>query len=143
MWWSLSENMECNYNFINVYIYICIIYIIFISLFRFTLRGHGDVIIAIRLTKDDKYLATASKDNTIRIWNFDSGTPYGVCIGHTNSMNAIKVYILLLFIHFFYFISLLKIIVYYQLVMMVLVNFGQFIHWIKIKVIKLMINGIV
>lgn len=141
MWWSLSENMECNYNFINVYIYILYL----LSLFRFTLRGHGDVIIAIRLTKDDKYLATASKDNTIRIWNFDSGTPYGVCIGHTNSMNAIKVfwYIYIIIYTFFYFISLLKIIVYYQLVMMVLVNFGQFIHWIKIKVIKLMINGIV
>lgn len=72
-----------------MYIYI---YIYYLYLFRFTLRGHGDVIIAIRLTKDDKYLATASKDNTIRIWNFDSGTPYGVCIGHTNSMNAIKVF---------------------------------------------------
>lgn len=81
-----------------MYIYI---YIIFISLFRFTLRGHGDVIIAIRLTKDDKYLATASKDNTIRIWNFDSGTPYGVCIGHTNSMNAIKVYIYYYYLYFF------------------------------------------
>lgn len=105
MWWSLSENMECNYNFINVYIYIYIISIIFISLFRFTLRGHGDVIIAIRLTKDDKYLATASKDNTIRIWNFDSGTPYGVCIGHTNSMNAIKVfwYIYYYYLYFLFY----------------------------------------
>lgn len=91
--------MECNYNFINVYIYILYL----LSLFRFTLRGHGDVIIAIRLTKDDKYLATASKDNTIRIWNFDSGTPYGVCIGHTNSMNAIKVYIYYYYLYILFY----------------------------------------
>lgn len=74
--------MECYYIWINVF---------FLIIISFTLRGHGDVIIAIRLTKDDKYLATASKDCAIRIWNFDTGIPYSICLGHKGSVNAIKV----------------------------------------------------
>jgi WD40 repeat protein len=56
---------------------------------RHTLQGHSDIITQIAWSKDGDELATASKDNTIRIFNAETGELKFVLEGHTDNVVGI------------------------------------------------------
>ena len=56
---------------------------------RHTLQGHSDIITQIAWSKEGDEIATASKDNTIRIFNVETGELKFVLEGHTDSVVGI------------------------------------------------------
>ena len=56
---------------------------------RYTLQWHSDIITQIAWSKDGDELATASKDNTIRIFNAETGELKFVLEGHTDNVVGI------------------------------------------------------
>jgi WD40 repeat protein len=53
------------------------------------LRGHSGVINAAVFSADDRLLATAGNDMTVRVWNPESGAEISVLRGHTRQINAL------------------------------------------------------
>jgi WD40 repeat protein len=56
-----------------------------------TLSGHSSRVNAIALTPDGKTVISGSRDNTIKIWDLDTGTEKFTLQGHRNSVRAISV----------------------------------------------------
>jgi len=56
---------------------------------RIALRGHTAPVTAVAFSPDGRRLATASYDNTARLWDVDSGQPLATLSGHTNSVRAV------------------------------------------------------
>ncbi|KAG8788918.1 hypothetical protein FRC16_001289 [Serendipita sp. 398] len=55
-----------------------------------TLRGHSREIFGVSYSPDGRYIASASRDQTIRIWDAESGVTVGEPLkGHTDSVNCI------------------------------------------------------
>lgn len=57
-----------------------------------TLKGHTDIVYAIGYSPDGKYVATASFDNSVRLWEAASGKEikaYGGTLGHTKQAIAV------------------------------------------------------
>jgi WD40 repeat protein len=54
-----------------------------------TLRGHSSVILSVAFSTDGKYLATASLDKTVRIWDAASGKELHRLTGHTDRVLAL------------------------------------------------------
>ncbi|KAG8775190.1 hypothetical protein FRC15_000715 [Serendipita sp. 397] len=55
-----------------------------------TLRGHSREIFGVSYSPDGRYIASASRDETIRIWDAESGVTIGEPLkGHTDSVNCI------------------------------------------------------
>ena len=54
-----------------------------------TLKGHRDVINAIALSNDGQYLATASKDKTVKLWDLASGKEIATLTGHNQEVRAV------------------------------------------------------
>src|SRR5205809_147417 len=54
-----------------------------------TLEGHSSYINAVALSPDGKLLASASGDNTVRLWDAGSGAPRQMLEGHRNSVLAV------------------------------------------------------
>jgi WD40 repeat protein len=59
----------------------------------FTLNGHEDVISAIAITKDGKYLFSGGKDspNSIRLWNLQTQSSTWNLIGHTDLVTSLVI----------------------------------------------------
>ena len=61
------------------------------------LSGHSDVVLAVDVSTDGRFITTASKDRTVRVWTPAVGKPGGgwkcvaVCEGHTESVGAVGV----------------------------------------------------
>lgn len=53
------------------------------------LSGHAGIIIALDTSPDGRFLATASKDRTVRIWNLKTLEVACECIGHTDAVGAV------------------------------------------------------
>jgi WD40 repeat protein len=56
-----------------------------------SLVGHGNLINAVAVTSNDKgsFIASASRDRTVRIWNADTGVCERVLVGHTESVKSV------------------------------------------------------
>lgn len=58
------------------------------------LHGHTDIVLSVAVHKDTNMIATASKDNSIRMWNLDPETGMVHCCGegqgHTSSVGSIN-----------------------------------------------------
>jgi U3 small nucleolar RNA-associated protein 13 len=53
------------------------------------LSGHKDIILSVSASPDGCLLATASKDNTARIWDIQSSQCLAMCEGHTEDVTSI------------------------------------------------------
>ncbi|MEL7242898.1 MAG: hypothetical protein AAGM40_11200 [Cyanobacteria bacterium J06573_2] len=49
-----------------------------------TLTGHNGAVLAVTVTPNGKYLISASKDNTIKVWNFQTGEEFFTLSGHSD-----------------------------------------------------------
>ncbi|GAM27759.1 hypothetical protein SAMD00019534_109350 [Acytostelium subglobosum LB1] len=60
------------------------------SRLQYTLRAHIGDLTDISINFENSYLATASNDNTIRVWDLHTSVPISVLLGHeTNQRNSI------------------------------------------------------
>lgn len=55
-------------------------------------KGHGEVVKSAKFTADGKYLVTASRDKTIKIWDAASGKEIRSLIGHDHTVNGFDVH---------------------------------------------------
>ena len=63
------------------------------------LSGHSDIVLAVDVSADGRFISTASKDRTVRVWSTANATAGGaggwrcmaVCEGHTESVGAVGV----------------------------------------------------
>ncbi|ETV94253.1 hypothetical protein H310_11928 [Aphanomyces invadans] len=53
------------------------------------LSGHSDIVMAVSVSPDGKWLVSASKDGTARVWNLATLRCVAVCSGHTESVGSI------------------------------------------------------
>jgi U3 small nucleolar RNA-associated protein 13 len=53
------------------------------------LEGHSASILSVDACPTGKYLATGSKDRTVRVWEIASGECVMVCVGHTQPVGAV------------------------------------------------------
>ncbi|MEO9484437.1 MAG: caspase family protein [Ekhidna sp.] len=51
-------------------------------------KGHGEVVKSAQITDDSKYLITASRDKTVKIWDATSGKEIRSLIGHDHTVNG-------------------------------------------------------
>lgn len=54
-----------------------------------TLIGHTDSIQAVAISANGRWIASASRDKTVRLWEVDSGREIAVLIGHTQEVKAV------------------------------------------------------
>ncbi|MBD2576110.1 WD40 repeat domain-containing protein [Oscillatoria sp. FACHB-1406] len=57
---------------------------------RNRLEGHSDVVISISFSPDGKTLASGSSDNTIKLWNIETGKEIRALNGHSESVISIS-----------------------------------------------------
>src|SRR6185436_3500800 len=55
-----------------------------------TLGHHDAAIVGVTVSQDATTIATASRDQTIRLWNAGSGADLKTLVGHTDSVNAVS-----------------------------------------------------
>ena len=53
------------------------------------LSGHGDEVTSVAFSPDGQTLASASWDNTIRLWNSSTGAPLNTLTGHTHWVHSV------------------------------------------------------
>lgn len=53
------------------------------------LHGHASHIWTLSFSKDGRWIATASDDSTIRIWDLDTGETVHVLVGHTDRLTSV------------------------------------------------------
>jgi WD40 repeat protein len=52
-------------------------------------KGHDGLVNSVAISKDGKFLATASADGTVKIWDFTTGKEVQVLKGHTGMVNTV------------------------------------------------------
>lgn len=55
------------------------------------LSGHTDIVMALAVSPDGKWLVSASKDRTARLWDVKSRKLLATCTGHTEALGAIAI----------------------------------------------------
>ena len=54
------------------------------------MEGHTNWIKSVAYSPDGQFIVSGSNDNTVRVWNADSGQPVGQPLeGHTNEINSV------------------------------------------------------
>jgi WD40 repeat protein len=56
-----------------------------------TLTGHQSFVSAVAITSDNKYVISASCDNTLKVWNWQTGEQLRTLTGHSGSVNAVVI----------------------------------------------------
>ena len=56
---------------------------------EFTLKGHTDVVTCVAITQDGKYLASTSRDQTIKLWNLEEKREEFTLKGHNDSVYSV------------------------------------------------------
>ena len=54
-------------------------------------QGHKDLIKKVKISSDNKYVATASEDNTVKAWSLATGALLYTFIGHTKKIESLKI----------------------------------------------------
>ncbi|GAB1538882.1 hypothetical protein NUACC21_15460 [Scytonema sp. NUACC21] len=54
-----------------------------------TLAGHSNRVIALALTPDSQYVISGSFDNTLKVWNWQTGEQLRTLVGHSNWVKAL------------------------------------------------------
>ncbi len=54
-----------------------------------TLTGHTDQIIAVAVTPDGRQVVSASADQTLKVWDLESGGKLSTLTGHTGQVTAV------------------------------------------------------
>ncbi|KOP25883.1 hypothetical protein AMR41_13365, partial [Hapalosiphon sp. MRB220] len=57
----------------------------------FTLNGHSSWVNAVAVTPNEQQVISASSDNTLKVWNLDTGEEQFTLNGHSNSVSAVAV----------------------------------------------------
>lgn len=52
--------------------------------------GHSDMVTCLAYSPDGKLLATAGRDNSVRLWDVNSGQRLRTLVGHTEKVNAVR-----------------------------------------------------
>lgn len=55
------------------------------------LSGHSDIVMALAVSPDGKWLVSASKDRTAKVWNVATRECVATCPGHTEALGAIAI----------------------------------------------------
>lgn len=55
------------------------------------LSGHADIVMALAVSPDGKWLVSASKDRTARVWSVAERRCIATCTGHTEALGAIAI----------------------------------------------------
>lgn len=53
------------------------------------LKGHGEMVSCVAYSPDGRFLASASADNTVRLWDAHTGEHLHTYIGHTSNINGL------------------------------------------------------
>ena len=53
------------------------------------LRGHAKPVLQVAISPDSRWIASASEDETIKIWNITSGLPIFTLTGHVGAVNSV------------------------------------------------------
>jgi WD40 repeat protein len=56
-----------------------------------TLSGHSSFVQAVAVTADGKRVISGSRDNTVKVWNLETGVEQLTLTGHSNSVRAVAV----------------------------------------------------
>ncbi|NEO45999.1 MAG: WD40 repeat domain-containing protein, partial [Moorea sp. SIO4A3] len=56
-----------------------------------TLSGHGDSVNAVAVTPDGTMVISGSSDNTVKVWNLNTGAEIRTLTGHTSPVNAVAI----------------------------------------------------
>jgi WD40 repeat protein len=56
-----------------------------------TLTGHSDAVIAVAVTPDGKRVISGSNDQTLKVWNLETGEELFTLTGHTRGVTAVAV----------------------------------------------------
>ncbi|PKX93693.1 uncharacterized protein P174DRAFT_459847 [Aspergillus novofumigatus IBT 16806] len=56
-----------------------------------TLKGHGDSVNSVAFSRDDKMLISGSHDNSVRIWDVQTGKLLRILEGHTAAVTCVEV----------------------------------------------------
>jgi WD40 repeat protein len=57
----------------------------------FTLEGHSDSVNGVAVTADGKRAVSASRDNTLKVWDLDSGRALCTLEGHSDSTATVAI----------------------------------------------------
>jgi WD40 repeat protein len=56
------------------------------------LHGHTNIVYGIATSPNGRILASASSDNTARLWNLENGQPIGLPLEHAESVKCVSLF---------------------------------------------------
>jgi WD40 repeat protein len=56
-----------------------------------TLKGHSDIVNAVRITLDGAFVVSGSKDRTVKVWDVEAGTCVGTLEGHRDLVHWVAI----------------------------------------------------